>query len=196
MPELFDDTDGLLPIPVPAVEQSQAVKATEVSAAGVEARSPVVASDLSKEKSSGGWAVPLLVFTTVLFAFLWAKTLLPGFLPDVVPDDGDVPAGKYVAIFYDDEAKFGKYTQDQIDAIDSSLVRELIESKADFKKIDIDQFDDLGGLDPVYEQMSHEHLPKSPREVPSIVVYADGKKGMEAITDGEQLAKFLKRWLK
>lgn len=134
------------------------------------------------------WAA-LLAFLAVTFACLWLSAIWPsvGPNPDVDPVDG-----AYVAIFYDDEEK-GDYTADQITAMDSAVVAEFLdETVSGWKKIDVDQLDELKNLKPVYAEMADVHRAK----LPWVVVRSGRKLGSEPVTTPDDLIELVNRTAK
>lgn len=182
----FDDIIiGARPPAKPA--QSQPVQATE--------QPQVVIAQASQPVRQGvhpAWAA-MLAFSTVTFALLWLSTFItipnPGPSPDPNVDPVD---GAYVAMFYDDEEK-GTYSQDQVVAMDSAAMAEYLDGKVTgWKKIDVDQLDELKHLNPIYSELADQHRSK----LPWIVVRSGRSLGSEPIENPDQVIKVIERTLK
>jgi hypothetical protein len=127
----------------------------------------------------------------VTFFVLWLSTFR--FAPGPGPDPNVDPVdGAYVAIFYDDKEK-GTYTPSQVAAMDSAAVAQFLDdSVTGWKKIDVDQIDELKNLNPVYAEMADMHRAK----LPWVVVRAGRKLGSEPVSTPDELLDLVKRTVK
>lgn len=179
------------PVPAPAPPQYQPQQPY-----------PAVATDpaphvyAQKEATPRGstfqaWLAAGFAFIAVMFFMLWISTWviipIPGPGPHVDPIDG-----AFAAIFYDDKDK-NEYSQDAINAMDSvDTAKFLDEATTGWKKIDVDDLDDLKNLHPIYAEMAGMDRPR----MPWMVVRSGRRTGSEQITTEEELKSLVNRTIK
>lgn len=153
---------------------------------------PLPAQPVAQRGGVSPWLAGVLAFLAVLFFVLWLGAA--GFVPIPSPGPGPNPIdGDYVAIFYDDEEMQG-YSRDQQAAISSAAVAQFLTEKVTgWKKIDVDQLDELSNLDPVYKDLADMHRAKLPWVS---VKNRAGRTGSEPVESPDQIIELVNRIVK
>lgn len=142
------------------------------------------------KKEGSPWA-GIFAATTILFALLWIRTLIP-VTDGETDEDPDVEpvSGAYVAMFYE-KGKLDDYSKEAREALMSVEITNVLEqAEANWLKIDVEQ--DLSKLDDVFRRMADMHRSK----MPWAVAMKGRKVSSEPITSTEQLKALLERRLK
>lgn len=183
----YSESNDIAPVKQGATSQRSD---TPVASPPLEETGPT-ASRTVKGNGAQSALIVLLTCLTFFFATSCALLLFRDHIPQVIPHVEPVE-GSYVLILHD-LAKRQDYTRDQIAAMDSAAVMGMIEELgASYKKVPIDQIDELKNLNEAYSIM--EEQPR--KSLPWVYSFHNGKIAGEAIVNENAMFDFIKRSFK